>query len=158
MVIKSLSMRYIRRVDSGHHAWKVQIKRANVVWHKYFTDAQHGGKRRALAAAKVWRDELLPRISGPQYEVWKREQPRSNNTSGVGGVWRGVRRSSKGGRVWEWPYWQAFWRDLDGKRRCKTFSVGKYGERKAKALASLARREGLAGLAREAAQRDAEIE
>ena len=117
MVTKHSPMRYIRRVDSGHHTWKVQIKRANAVWHKYFTDTQYGGKRAALAAAKAWRDELLPRISGPQYEVWKREQPRPTNTSGVGGVWRGVRRSFKNGRVWEWPFWQAFWRDLDGKQR-----------------------------------------
>lgn len=46
-----------------------------------------------------------------------------NNTSGFTGV------SKKLDRGWE--YWVAFWSDLGGKRRSKSFSIKKYGDSEA---------------------------
>lgn len=152
---KPPSMRYIVRVDVANCCWKVVLSRAGKHWFKYFADAQHGGKRRALAAAKAWRDALLLQISGSDYEVWKRERPQARNTSGVPGVWRGVlhRKNKAGDVVATSRFWQAFWVTLDGRRRLRTFGIAKYGEERAKALAILARREGIAEVAREAARR-----
>lgn len=143
------SMHYIQRIDKRHIGWKVAFRRKSREWHKYFSDAAYGGKRQALSAAKLWRNEWFAKLSGIDYKVWRRELVPPSNTTGIVGVHRGVMRKMSGGKVVDWVNWQAYWRDADGRRKTKSFSVNKYGEEEAKALAKRARQEGMKEFARQ---------
>jgi hypothetical protein len=138
-------MRYIHRIDAGHHGWKVSIYREKRQLHQYFTASQYGGTAAAVAAAMACRDALVAQTSGADYEIWKRERPRPNNTSGTTGVGRYVQR--------DFVRWQAFYKDLDGKRQVKSFSESVYGKQGAYALALQFRLEGLERVRREAQKR-----
>mgnify|MGYP007037741053 CR=1 FL=1 len=61
---ESLAM-HIYRIDHDHsqtHSWYVTIQRRGRIYHRHFTDSVYGGKRKALDAAKVYRDSLPPTI------------------------------------------------------------------------------------------------
>ncbi|HYD59585.1 MAG TPA: AP2 domain-containing protein [Noviherbaspirillum sp.] len=119
---------------------------------RHFSDSVHGGKRKALKAAIAFRDEMLTKLRDTEYASWLRRK-RSNNTSGIVGVARYVNISQASGRRQEYPYWQAFWRDHEGRRHTRTFSVRMYGERKARKLAILARQAAVQELVGSAADR-----
>lgn len=136
--------RYIRRIDNDRtrtHSWHVTIRSRNQAVTRHFSDSVHGGKRKALKAAIAFRDEILAKVRTPSYAAWLRRK-RRNNTSGIVGVARYV-NVSQTHRQSEYPYWQAFWRDNNGKRHTRTYSVLKYGERKARQLAIEARQTAL---------------
>src|SRR5262245_34032434 len=82
----------ITRVDSERHrtfAWIVTVQRRNRIWRRPFSDRSHGGKAKAFAAAKAFRDEILrqhPPMSRAEYCQIKRR----NNKSGLAGVCRYV--------------------------------------------------------------------
>ncbi|MES2948829.1 MAG: AP2 domain-containing protein [Pseudomonadota bacterium] len=146
-------MRYIQRMDKGHHAWKVAIKRKTEYWHQYFTDSVYGSTGKALKAAKKWRDEKAADLTGVDYAVWKREWMRPN-TSGIVGVYRCVlvRKRAKG--IVEPTMWCGYWQNANGTRKSRAFSVAKYGEEGAKRLAVDVRKEGMEDVVRQlAAQR-----
>jgi AP2 domain len=135
---------HILRVDNDAtrtRCWKVKIRRHNRTIYKYFTDGRYGGKRKALLAAKAYRDNLLNAISGPEYAIWKRNIKRPDNTSGLAGVGRYIKRERTRDGTWECPVWEAFWHDADGKRHGRRFSVLRFGEDQAKRLARKVRRE-----------------
>ncbi len=145
-----MNLRWIQRVDNFQkysHCWKVAVKRQNVTKHKYFSDNGYGSKSLALEAAIAYRNALLQEISGVGYLLWRRELKRPNNTSGIVGVGRYVARSKK--YQTGCPYWQASWRDADGKRHSRTFTINQYGEDGAKERACKARRKGLIELEKE---------
>ena len=119
--------------------WKVAVQRRGEYMHKYFSDKQHGGKSKALRAAKAWRDSLVAATSGAAYILWLRNRSYSHNTSGTIGVGRYVVRYGKKKHL----VWDAYWEDIDGKRHSRRFFVAAHGERRAKALASEARREAM---------------
>jgi hypothetical protein len=134
--------RYIRRIDNERtytHSWHVSIRCRGQIITRHFSDNVCGGKRKALKAAIAFRDATLTQFRGTDYALWLRRE-RSNNTSGIVGVGRYVNRSETTDQTIEYPYWQAFWRDLEGKRHSRTFSVLQHGERKARKLAIVARR------------------
>lgn len=143
------SLHHIQRIDNESkrtHAWRVraQYKSRGVIRH--FSDKPYGGKRKALQAALAYRDELLQQIHDERYNLWRRQRKRRNNTSGTVGVGRYIARDMVAGREVERPSWLAFWDGADGKRHSRKFSVSKYGEAKAKALAHAARRKALAAM------------
>jgi hypothetical protein len=140
----TVNLRWIHRVDNlltHTHCWKVQVKRRNACMHKYFSDNVYGSKDAALEAAIVYRNSFIQDVSGVDYLLWLRNINRPNNTSGIIGVARYVARSKKS--QYECPYWQAFWKDADGKRRSRTFTIRQYGEEGAKERACEARREAM---------------
>jgi hypothetical protein len=58
--MKPKALRSIRRIDDDSrstHAWLAQVQRHNQIAMKTFSDGVWGGKRKALAAARAWRDE-----------------------------------------------------------------------------------------------------
>jgi hypothetical protein len=135
-------MRFIYRDDTSRTmGWEVRIKRQKRTWTRLFSDSVLGGYAKALVAAQAWRDEVWRKVSGPDYEVWRRARPNASNTSGAAGVSRSVIRNAKSGRVY--AYWSAYWQGLNGKRRSRAVSVAKHGEEAAKALACRIREEGL---------------
>lgn len=54
--VKANPMRYIRRLDDdarSTHAWLVRVQRHNQIATQMFSDGVWGGKRKALAAARL---------------------------------------------------------------------------------------------------------
>lgn len=147
--IPSNPLRYIQRIDKEHHTWKVSIRRATQLVHRYFTDSVYGGPVQALAAAMAWRDTTVAELTGVDYGLWRRDLNRPNNTSGIVGVYRGVMRSKRGKQVRKQAYWCGYWQNTNGKRSSRSFSINKYGEEGAKQLAIRARQEGMADVARQ---------
>ncbi len=136
------SYRYIRRIDrNGTHSWHVTIRRAKQAITKHFSDNVYEGKQKALEAAIRFRDALLKKLDTDDYALWKRRLGCHNrNTSGTPGVGRYVNKyTNNHGVVTEYPSWQAFWKDKEGKRHIRTFGVSTYGEEQARELAIEAR-------------------
>jgi hypothetical protein len=129
--------RNIIRIDhepSRTHAWRVTLQRWNNIIVKTFSDAMHGGKRKALKAAVEYRNELLRQYSPLGHEVWVRTRLRRNNTSGIVGVARydKIANPNTGRRE---IFWLAYWANEHGAKRQRKFSIFRYGERQAKHLA-----------------------
>jgi len=128
---------FIRRYE--HHyfrGWVVEITRGGRRWVKYFSD-KPGGRGAARWQAREYRDELERRL--PRASQVKRRYVL--NTTGEIGVARVKERTRSGKVVCRYV---AQWPMGDGKRGKASFSVGLYGEDKAKRLAIRARRRGLA--------------
>jgi len=112
------------------------------VFEKLFSDGPLGGKRKALAAARDYRDQLeeeYPHYSRKEIARIKSER----NSSGT----VGVRLSQEADARWPsqpvYLYWVAQWSPSPGVRKTKRFSVNKYGADKAYKLALAARRKGV---------------
>jgi hypothetical protein len=144
----------VRETESAKNAggWKVAIQRRGTRKSKYFSDKKFGGKAKALAAAKDYRDSVLATVSNAAYERWLRENKYPPNTSGIVGVARYRIRSGKKMAV----VWDAFWGDIDGTRHRRRFYVSTYGEKGAKALACAARRDAMKELRQEMMRRGRE--
>lgn len=130
-------LRNIIRIDheaSRTHAYRVTLQRHNTITVKTFSDAVHGGKRKALKAALAERDALLLEYSSFDHQIWVRTRLRKNNTSGLPGVAKYTRPvHPRTGR--DQAFWLASWIDENGASRKRKFAVSRYGERKAKQLA-----------------------
>lgn len=129
--------KHIRRVDSEiirTHAWVVQVQRENRSTIKMFSDAVHGGKRKALAAAKAFHAGLTNPLGEFSHQMWRRSIVRRNNKSGIVGVSRYVRRDNG------IASWMASWTDPTGRNRTRKFSTRLWGERGAKQKAIEVRR------------------
>ena len=111
---------------------------------KLFSDNLLGGKRKALIAAREYRDELVDSLASKAYTRKQlAKKITSRNTSGIVGV-RFVQESdsrSADGVVYE--YWEAQWSPSPGVRCKKRFSVKIHGPRNAKKLAIKAREAGV---------------
>lgn len=149
-------LRRITRVDSDRErSWRVTIRRYGQTVARAFTDLCYGGKRKSLAAAKIYRDALEAHIAtfDADHRLWRRSQRNKGNSSGTVGVARYLAASKVPGGP-PAPYWQAFWLDTEGKRQSKVFRVATHGESKARRLALEAHAQGLAEVYT-ALQRDA---
>lgn len=131
----------VRETESAKNrgGWKVSIQRRGTRKSKSFSDKKCGGRAKALAAAKDYRDSALATVSNAAYARWLRDNKHPPNTSGIIGVAPYRIRSGKK-MVW---VWDAFWGDIDGKRHRRRFYVSTYGEERAKALACAARRKAM---------------
>lgn len=143
-------MRRIYRIDheaSRTHSWFVTIQRRKRIVHRHFSDGVHGGKLKALAAAKAYRNQLMNDLRTlSRKEVC--EIRKKNNRSGVSGV----SRHEAPGRTPTSPrhiFWLAQWPIGNGKAKKRKFSVKRYGERGAYLRALKARRHALATLTSE---------
>lgn len=131
---KPTALRNIHRIDNadrGTHAWGVCLQRHGVILTKTFSDGVWGGKRAALAAARAWRAEQLQADAEYEHKLWRRNELRRNNRSGIVGVQRYERKPPARGA----PYWAARWVNEDGATRSKKFSVLRWGERGARLMA-----------------------
>jgi len=139
-------LRRISRVESDRErSWRVSVRRYGQSVVRAFTDLCYGGKRKSLAAAKIYRDALEAHIAmfDADHRLWRRTQKSKGNSSGTVGVARYLAPSKVPGGL-PAPYWQAFWLDTKGRRLSKVFRVGTHGERKARQLALQAHARGLA--------------
>ena len=114
--------------------WRVNFRRFGKDCARAFPDLRYGGKRKALAAARAWRDRRLSRTRVLGLREFNALRC-SNNTSGVPGVhFLKSRRQPLG-------YWQARVKLPDGRKIHRSFSVRRLGGRRAFQLAVAARRE-----------------
>jgi hypothetical protein len=132
----------ISRIDDDlyrTHAWRVSLCRKSKRLVKNFADKKWGGKGKALAAAKEYRDELL-RKNPPITRTEFCSILRSNNKSGITGVYKYAKPFTlKNGTVKKNWYWEATWPVGNSEQAHIAFPVNEYGEARAKELAIEAR-------------------
>ena len=104
------------------HGWQVRVRRDGERMSKFFADAKHDGRDGALEAAFAYRNELLAELPT---EPTKPRQAWSN--TGVVGL--SLREKTTGPR----PklYVQLNWINAEGKRKAGSYSVEKWGIRRA---------------------------
>ena len=125
----------IQRYEHNYSGWVVRAKRGGKVFRRYFSD-QPKGRRKALRAARAFRDKLV--AQSPRPTKIKRTDIR--NTTGVIGVAR-VKERTRSGKVF--VRYVASWLKHNGERGKASFSVGFYGKKEAFRLAVCARRAAL---------------
>lgn len=140
---------HVRRVDNEAkrtYCWIVQVQCQGHIVIQYFSDGPYGGKDKALQAALTWRDAMLDQVQYERHQRWLRNCTalRRNNSSKTVGVGRYISYDLVRGEVARRVSWQAFWQGADGKRHSRKFSVNKYGEKQAKALACATRTQAVA--------------
>ena len=142
MRYKNRPNRGISRIDQPEkrtHGFFVRLQRGGITHNAFFADQSCGGKRRALRAARKYFRVLEKKYRPMTRQRWA-EMSRRKGKSGIIGVQRAViKRPGQPRRV----YWQANWSPSPYVIRRRTFSVRKFGERTAKALAIMARRIGV---------------
>lgn len=104
------------------HGWQVRARRDGERLSKFFADAKHEGREQALEAAIEYRDRLLASIPDEP----KKPRKAWSNTGVVG---LSVREKTEGAR--SKLYVQLNWVDASGKRKAGSFSVEKWGLRRA---------------------------
>ena len=126
-------LHHITRIDiepSGEHpgrhpthGWQVRARRDGERQSKFFADARHDGSDGALEAALVYRDRLLASIPDAP------TKPRKawSNTGVVGLSLREKDEGTDHAKL----YVQLNWVNADGKRKSGSYSVGKWGLRRA---------------------------
>lgn len=126
-----------------HGGWEVRFNRRGKKIERFFADNKNGGRAKALAQAKDFRDEIeakLPRLSVHELS----RTPSKRNQSGIVGVRRHEQTDVRGDWGYTYSFWVAQWTDENGKRKTKSFSVNHYGEDEALRLAVKARKKGMA--------------
>jgi len=135
MAKKSSVNKGISRIDSGStHGFFVRGYKNGKTYSKLFSDMKCGGKRKAQQMAKEYRDQLHEELSAiPSKPRGRRIVYRdSRNTTGVLGVCKTHKLSSNGSTN---ECYSVSWRPEPGVQKCTSFSIRKYGEKKAFQLA-----------------------
>lgn len=134
--------KYITRMDYENVCgWSVRWSSSGI-WEndttsKLFSDSKYGGKRRALNAAKKFRDEKYKSLKKEELlnnKLKRIVRRHSRNTSGIIGVRNSY--TIRGNYIYE--EWTAFGYK-DGKHWRKAYSINKYGDKGAFILACRAR-------------------
>lgn len=125
----------ISRIDSNStHGWFVRGYKNKTTYSKLFSDKKYGGKTKALTAAREFREELVLELK----KIRAMKRPRrvvatdSRNKTGVLGVCR-LEKVGPSGQVY--ASYSVTWRPKPGVQKCTSFSIRKYGEKKAFKLA-----------------------
>ena len=121
----------ISRIDSGStHGWFVRGYRNGKTYSKLFSDRKCGGKGKAQRMAREYRDQLIQELS----EIPKKKRQRrvvvsdSRNQTGELGVSRTTKVGPNGTKH---ECYSVSWRPEPGVQKCTSFSIKKYGEKKA---------------------------
>ena len=130
----------ISRIDSGStHGWFVRGYRNGRTYSKLFSDRKCGSKAKAQRMAQEYRDQLATELE----QIPKKPRARrivtsdSRNTTGELGVSRTTKIGPNGTKH---ECYSVSWRPEPGVQKCTSFSVKKYGEKKAFNLAVAHRR------------------
>jgi len=135
------SLKGISRIDQPekhNHGWFVRVTRKGITHSAFFTDRKHGGKTKALAAAKKGLKNLRAKYPPMSRQEFAKVQRRRTKSGIVG-----VTQLTKQVKGVDYQFWQATWSPRPGVIEKKVFSISKYGDEKAKQLAIKARRKGL---------------
>jgi hypothetical protein len=127
------------RVCTG---WEVRIQRRGRRIEKFFADRAFGGNRKALRAAKRFRDGMESQMR-PYLVRELARTPSTRNTSGLVGIRRAKKIDLRSDPPYSYWCWVAQWTDGRGRRRTRSFSVRQYGDETARARAIEARQRGI---------------
>jgi hypothetical protein len=130
----------ISRIDSKTtHGWFVRGYRNGKTYSRLFSDRKYGSKSKALSAAKAYRDELKQELAAIPKKPRHRRIVVSDkrNSTGELGVSRTTKTSPNGNHH---ECYSVSWRPESGVQKCTSFSIRKYGEKKAFKLAVELRR------------------
>ena len=133
-------MKGISRIDSGStHGFFVRGYRNQKTYSKLYSDRKCGGKGKALTLAKEYRDELHEELEAmPKVPRQRRiVASDSRNTTGELGVSRSTKTGPNGTKH---ECYSVSWRPEPGVHKCTSFSIKKYGEKKAFKMAVAHRR------------------
>lgn len=108
------------------HGWQVRIRRQGKQHTKFFSDEKSGGRDEALQKALGYRDELLAELPDPDDPVARSAEVRSK--TGVVGLNFSMKDDGSGRQK---PYVQLSWLTDEGKRKSASYSVEKWGLRRA---------------------------
>jgi hypothetical protein len=126
--------------DQRHLGWTVMFIRNGESYQKHFANSLHGGPKKALAAAKAWRNKMsrnVPCITKADLATILRR----HNTSGYPGVYlMATTRKTDVGQRKCWM-WQARTPEDVKPQRTKSFAIARYGNEQAFAMAVAARQE-----------------
>ena len=140
---KTSANKNISRVDTrATHGYQVRMRRRRVSFDKFFSDKKFGGKRKALLAARDYRDELAAnnRAFSRKETAALKDAPAS---SGVPGVRLEEKTVVSGEYETTYSFWVAQWSPEPGVRKTRRFSVDKHGDEGAFKKAVNARRRGV---------------
>jgi hypothetical protein len=128
---RSKTNKGISRIDSGStHGWFVRGYRNGKTYSKLFSDRKCGGKGKAQKAAKDYRDELNAELEQIPKKPRQRRVVVSDSRNKTGEL--GVSRTTKlGPNGTKHECFSVSWRPEPGTQKCTSFSVKKYGEKKA---------------------------
>lgn len=130
--MRSAKMKGISRIDSGAtHGWFVRAYRDGRTYSKFYSDLKNGSKAKAFKLASAYRDELRDRL-GPPSPKPRIMRVNSSNQSGVIGVSLTKRESISGKKT---LFYTVSWRPEPNIAQNKSFSVAKWGDKKAFQLA-----------------------
>lgn len=139
--LRPANMKGISRIDQEekhNHGWFVRVTRKGKTYSSFFTDKKHGGKTKALKAAREGLKKLrakYPPMSRKEFAKVQRRRTRSGIV--------GVTRLTKNVKGKNYHFWQATWSPEPGMIEKKVFSISKYGAEKAKKMAVAARQKGV---------------
>ncbi|MDX1546357.1 MAG: AP2 domain-containing protein [Rhodothermales bacterium] len=112
---------------SPTHGWLVRVRRQGERVSKFFSDKKFGGRENALKAHAIpYRDHLLDELPDPDDPVRRSAEARSH--SGVVGLHFLHKDIGNGTKK---PYIQLSWIDAGGKRHSASYSIEKWGLRRA---------------------------
>lgn len=123
----------IRFDYSKDHGWWVRVSRDRAQFKKFFSDGKQGSIAEALKQAIIYRHEILSSFPITIKKISNRGIPLEPE--------KRIKRCVEKGKLQPYIYWQARWYDKNHKINFKPFSVRKFGEETAKALALATARE-----------------
>jgi hypothetical protein len=135
------NMKGISRIDQDekhNHGWFVRVTRKGKTYSSFFTDKKHGGKTKALKAAREGLKKLRAKYPPMSRKEFAKVQRRKTKSGIVG-----VTRLTKNVKGKNYHFWQATWSPTPGVIEKKVFSISKYGAEKAKKMAIAARKKGV---------------
>lgn len=128
----------IDQLEKRTHGFFVRLTRKGRIYNSFFADKAHGGKRKALKAARKHYAGLLRKHGAISRQAWAQIERRK----GVSGI-LGVRKTAVKKPGLKLEYWMASWSPRPYVVQRKMFSIRKFGSKVAKALAVKARRMGV---------------
>jgi hypothetical protein len=122
--------------------WYATIRRASGNTSRLFSDGVYGGRLEAYRAASKWYEDILP--SYPlKTRLAKMSKKRSNNRSGIPGVYRWP----ASGKNIPGAYWGAQWvNEPNDRPNRRKYSIATYGETSAKKKAIAVRKKAILAL------------
>lgn len=136
-----VTLRYIHRIEGDGYGWRVHITRRQLQHWRYFPDGPDGPAE-SLVRAIGWRDAMWRQVGPARHE---RPTVTERCTTGTVGVSLEHYRTTSGNIAHRY---RAMWTDGAGELRRRSFSIDKYGDGPARAMAIKARAQGVADAAR----------
>lgn len=104
------------------NGYQVRIVRECKEQSKYFSFIPWQGKRKALNAAKIWRDRHLKKVGGNAQHKRSYMAAKNNKSTGVLGVCHTISTDNRKGLTY--LLYAASWVDHEGIKRTKAFRYG----------------------------------